>query len=253
MSLQDWIYSVYPPNAVVNGRWGILHISVIAICVIWIAVISRMRGKGRRTRENTVLILACLILFLELARRVINLSRGYTDFATLVYILVPRPWCAISCWLVIAAAFTRKKILYSFSAMNALLNALVFFAWPNVGFHHRVILFEDFYSISTHALLLITSVSMMTLELTDYRYKKADLQKMLILLAGVFAYGAPEILLDIEPDPLFFMPDSDVQDFLGVGYGVFLVIYTVFLAVYCNVFYLVQKGITARRQKVPVS
>lgn len=251
MSLHDWIYSVYPPNAVVNGRWGILHISVIAISMILIAVISCMRGKRKRTRENTVLILAGLILLLELARRAINLSRGYTDFAALVYILVPRPWCAISCWLVIAAAFTRKRILYSFSAMNALLNALVFFAWPNVGFHHRVILFEDFYSISTHALLLITSVSMMTLELTDYRYEKADLQKILILLAGVFAYGALEILLDIEPDPLFFMPGSDVQDFLGVGYGVFLVIYAGFLAVYFNVFYLVQKGIAARRQEVP--
>ena len=250
MTLHDWIYSVYPADAVINGRWGPLHISVILLCAAFIAAICFLRRKDERTHTRVIQVLALCILALELARRGINLSRGASDPLALARILLPRPWCAISCWLVIAAAFAKKKTLYSFAAMNALLNALVFFAYPNVGFNHRVILFENFYSIATHALLLVSSVSMIALGLTDYRMEKKQVLKMLAMLAGVYAYAGAEILLEIEPDPLMFLPGSEVQDFLGVGYAPFLLIYTAFLCVYFSSFFLVQKWLTSRYAKV---
>lgn len=249
MSLHDWLYSVYPANAAINGRWGPLHITVIAVCAVLMIGIACLRRKDETIRTRVIQFLAILIMILELARRAINLSKGYSGVLELARILLPRPWCAISCWLTIVAAFSNKKILYSFSAMSALLNALVFFAYPNVGFNHKVILFENFYSITTHALLLISSVSMITLNLTDFRYEKKQLQAMGILLLGVYLYAALEILLGIEPDPLFFMPGSEVQAFLGVKYPLFLIIYTGFLAFYFNSFFLVQKHLTMRYAK----
>lgn len=252
MSFYDWIYSNYPPDCVINGRWGTLHIAVVVLCVALIVGISFLRNKDLKYRLLAIRILVGCILILELARRIINLSRG--DSSTLhdyAYLLLPRPWCAISCWLLIISVFVNKKLLYSFSAANALLSSLVFFAYPSVGFNHSVILFENFYSIATHALLLVTSISLMTLGLTNYRYEKKTLIPFVALLAGVFLYATAEILLKIEADPLYFLPGNDVQDFLGVDHGLFLVIYVVFLFIYFNCFFLVQTLIT-RKKPQPV-
>ncbi len=250
MTFYDWIYSIYPADSVTNGRWGTLHICVVLLCITAIVLISLLRNKSEAVRTRTIRILALAIFVLEVTRRVINLSRGETaDLNSFLHLMLPRPWCAISCWFTMATALTRKKVLYNFSAMNNLLCALVFFAYPSVGFNHKVILFENFYSIATHSLLLISSVSMMTLKLTDFRYEKHELVKTGALLCCVFGYASALILLKIEKDPLYFMPGNDVQAFLGVNYSAFLVIYTVFLFVYFNAFYLVQNIHLPARKK----
>ena len=237
MTLYDWIFSNYPPDSAINGRWGTLHICVVACCVLLILVIASFRKRDEKTRKTVLLVLAGVILVLEIARRVINLCRGVSDFDHLVYILVPRPWCAISCWMTIAAAFSKKKVLYQFSAVISLLCALVFFAWPSVGFNDRVILFENFYSITTHSLLLVSSVSMLTLGAADFAWDRKMMGQTLMLTAGIYVYAAAEILLGIEKDPLYFMPGNDVQAFLGVEYPLFLVIYIGFLILwFCGFF-----------------
>lgn len=241
MTFYDWIYSIYPADAVIDGRWGTLHICVVLLCITAIVLISLLRNKSETVHTRVIQLLALAIFVLEVTRRVINLSRGETsDLHGYLYHLLPRPWCAISCWFTMTTALTRKKVLYNFSAMNNLLCALVFFAYPSVGFNHKVILFENFYSIATHSLLLISSVSMMTLNLTDFRCEKHELAKTGALLCGVFGYASALILLKIEKDPLYFMPGNEVQAFLGVNYSTFLVIYAVFLCVYFSAFYLVQ-------------
>ena len=117
-----------------------------------------------------------------------------------------------------------------------------------MGFNNQYILFENLYSICTHALLLITSISLITLKFTEFRYK--TIWKELICLAVVFAYAFLEIyLLQIESDPLYFMPGNDVQEILGFGYPVFLIIYLVFMAIYVNVFYLIQDRKLVFRRK----
>ena len=116
--------------------------------------------------------------------------------------------------------------------MCALLNAIIFFAYPSVGFNHNVILFENLYSIATHALLLISSISMMSLELTDFSVNK-NVYKEVLGLACMFIYAFLEIYwLKIEKDPMYFLPGNDVQAFLGVDHTAYLFIYVGFLAVY---------------------
>lgn len=254
MTFHDWIFSIYPPNAAINGRYGALHITTIILCVCAIALIACLRNRNEKSRSRIIQLLAAGIFVLEVARRIINLSRGeISDLSGMAYVLIPRPWCAISCWLTMYTALRRKTWLYNFSAMNSLLCALVFFAYPSVGFNHNVILFENFYSIATHSLLLVCSVSMMTLGLTNFRYDSREVRNCLVLLAGVFLYAAAEILLGIEPDPLYFMPGSEVQDFLGVSYPVFLVIYVTFLSLYFNAFYLLQKHLPHLKKSPVVS
>ena len=249
MTFLEWITSSYP-NPSISGQWGWLHITTLLICAgVIVALALLLRKKSDKARKIALWVLVGLILLFELSRRIINFCKA-TDFSfnNILYMLLPRPWCAISCWCLIASIFVNKKFFYNFASFTALLCAIIFFAYPGVGFNNQYILFENLYSICTHALLLITSISLITLKFTEFRYK--TIWKELICLAVVFAYAFLEIyLLQIESDPLYFMPGNDVQEILGFGYPVFLIIYLVFMAIYVNVFYLIQDRKLVFRRK----
>jgi hypothetical protein len=249
MTFHDWLYSVYPENAAINGQWGVLHIVTLFLCIaLCVGLYASFHKKDQKTGQRVILVLAMVILAFELTRRVINLSRGCVTFTDYARTLLPRPWCAISCWTLILAVFVRRAWLYNFAAMTALLNALVFFAYPSVGFNHRVILFENLYSICTHALLLVSAITLMSLGLTDFQLKKRMLLKQggMVLLTYVYAF-AEIFLLKIEADPLFFMNGNEVQTILGVSYPLYLVIYAVFLCVYFSAFFAVQHLLDQKR------
>lgn len=239
MTFKDWIYSSYP-NPAINGQWGLLHILTLVLCVVLIVAIALIfRNKSEETKKIVLWVLVGFILLFELSRRIINFSRGDDlNLNTFLYRLLPRPWCAIACWTLIVSAIVNKKWLYNFASYSALLCALIFFAYPGVGFNNEYILFENLYSIATHSLLLITSISLITLRFTKFEYK--TIWKDLLCLLVVLIYTFIEIyVLKIESDPMYFMPNNDVQEILGLNYGLFLVIYIVFMAIYINLFYLI--------------
>ncbi len=239
MTFLDWIYSSYD-NPSVNGRWGWQHIVTLVCCVAAIVAFALIfRKRSEKTRKIVLWTLVFLIFAFEISRRVINFCK-MTEFTWHEFwrTLLPRPWCAISCWSLIASIFVNKKFFYNFCSMSSLLCALIFFAYPSVGFNNQYILFENLYSITTHSLLLVTSISLITLKFTEFNYR--TIWKEVICLAVVFIYAFFEIyVLKIEADPLYFMPGNDVQDVFKVSYPLFLVIYIAFLIVYVNVFYLI--------------
>lgn len=255
VTLHDWIFSIYPmQRSVVNGRFGIVHIATVLLCVAIILRIAMCRHQSPHRRDRIICHLAALIVLLEVSRRVINLSRGEAlDLHTVLYYLLPRPWCAISCWLTVMAAMFKRRPLYNIASMCSLLCALVFFAYPMVGFHHAVYLFEDVYSITTHALLLISSISMITLGQTDFRYERENGDKArreFSILALVFAYAFLEIyVLKIERDPLYFLPGNDVQSVFGLSYPLYLVVYVAFIVLYFNAFYLIPMALRHLKHK----
>ncbi|MFQ6752192.1 MAG: hypothetical protein ACLRFL_01320, partial [Clostridia bacterium] len=131
--------------------------------------------------------------------------------------------------------------LYNITSITALLCAIIFFAYPSAGFNNLLMEFENIYSITTHSLLLVTSISMITLKFTDFRYK--DMWKDMICLAVIFIYACFEMwVLKIADNPLYFLPmaDNEIQEILGVGNMLYVVIYTMFVAIFINAFYLIQ-------------
>ena len=246
MTFLDWITSSYP-NPDIDGQWGLWHILVLVLSIATIVTLAlTVRNKSEKARNIAMYTLVGLILFFEITRRIINLCKN-TDHTldSYLYILLPRPWCAISCWSLIAAAIFKKQFLFNFSSFTALLCAVIFFAYPGAGFNNQYFLFENIYSISTHALLLITSISLITLRFTNFTFK--DIWKDLICLAIVFAYACLEIwVLKTSDDPLYFMPGNDVQDILGLPYGAFLPIYFVFMAIWVGSFYLINDRKTVK-------
>lgn len=250
MSFIDWITSSYP-NPSIDGRWGWLHITVLILCIALIVAIALIfRKRSEKSRRIILCVLVGLILLFEIARRIINLCK--TDdysFHNLMYILLPRPWCAISCWSLIIAAIFNKRFLYNVSCYTSLLCSLVFFAYPGVGFNNVYILFENLYSIATHSLLLITSISLITLKFTKFEYK--TIWKELICLAVILGYTFLEIfVLKIESDPMYFMPGNDITEILNIPYAGFLVLYILFMIIYINAFYLIddRKNIFKKRK-----
>ena len=239
MTFKDWIFSVYPPNSGIDGAWGTLHILTLVFCILAVVALTFLfRNKDEKTRRTVLLTIAGTILFFEISRRVINLIK--TDEFVLnefLRTMLPRPWCAISCWVIMIAAAANKKFLYNYASTSALLCAIVFFAYPGAGFNHKVILFENVYSIVTHSCLLIGSLMIITLRLTDFNLK--TLKNFLICVGVTYLYGGLEILFKIEADPQYFMPGNEIQEIVGItSYPLFLVGYILFIAVYFGLFYL---------------
>ncbi|MBQ3235807.1 MAG: hypothetical protein IJA97_06595 [Clostridia bacterium] len=247
MTFKDWLFSNHPEGDSYSGQWQFPHIFTLCLSIAIILTLTFLfKNKNEKTRSSVVRILSACILFFELARRIINITKGeIVDFHSFLYVLVPRPWCAISCWLLIISGIFNKKSLWNFSAINALLCAVIFFAYPSAGFNDKHILFENLYSITTHALLLITSITILTLKIGDFRYKretfKDGFMKELIMLAVIFVYAVVELLLDLSSDPLYFMPieGNEVKEILGLGSVAYVILYTVFLCVWINAFYLI--------------
>ena len=243
MTFREWILSDYTKNPIVDNRWGELHITVLVLSIAIAVTISLCKNKSYKIRRTITLVLAGAILFFELARRVINLYKG----CDLWWTILPRPWCAVSCWLVIAAVLVNRKFFYNLASMSSIICAIIFFAYPSAGFNNQYMQFENVYSIATHSLLLISSVSFITLGFTDFKYKRNEPSssciKEVLGLTAIFAYAFLQIFLlklESNPNPFYFMPNGEVQAFLGVTYPVYLLIYISFLLLYFNLFYLVQ-------------
>lgn len=150
MSFLDWINSSYP-NPSINGQWGWLHISVLVFCIGLIVALSLIfRKRSLKARRIVIWCLVGIIFSFEITRRIVNLSKmtggGISDY---LYILLPRPWCAIACWSLIIVTIFNKKFLYNFASTTSLLCALIFFAYPGVGFNNKYILFENLYSCNS--------------------------------------------------------------------------------------------------------
>lgn len=240
MDFKDWFFTNYPANSSVQA-WGVGHILTLVGCIgIIIALALCLRKKDEKTKRIVLWILTGLIILFEVVRRIANLSKN-TDwsFTSIMHILLPRPWCAIACWTLIVAAIVNKKFLYNFASITALLCAIIFFSYPGVGFRSPYFLFDDLYSVVTHCLLLVESITLMTLGFTDFKYKQ--FWKVGVCYAVILLYTFLEIyVLKIEADPMYFMPNNDVQDILGIGYGAYLTVYIIFTLFYFNLFPLIQ-------------
>lgn len=244
MSFIDWLYSTRPETPK-SDPWGTLHIVVLLSCIALIILLSLVfKNKSEKARYTVIFVVAMVILFFEVLRRFINFTREGADFSTwrdIAYTLIPRPWCAISCWCMISSVFIKKKFFYNFTAITALLNAVIFFAYPEAGF--RVgIMFEEVYSIVTHCMLLMGSILMITLGHTEFRYNrgKEKIWYEYLCCAGIFIYAVLEILLRIEKDPMYFMPNNGVISVIPLPYPVYLVVYVIFVfGIWTNAFYLI--------------
>ena len=247
MTFSEWLFGGIE-NPAINGRWGIWHILTLVICVACIVgfyYIVKKSKDPQKAKRCILYTLAGLIAFFEVMIRFVYFMKLYyfhhpemAGTGTL-WILIPKPWCAIACWLLIACVFVKKAFFYNFASLSGMLCAVIFFAYPGVGYNNEIILFENLYSIVTHALLLTMSITLIVLKVTDFRYR--HMGKLTICFALTYIYGLLEIyVLKTQEDPMYFMPNGDIQaDILKISYGLYLFLYIMLIVVYVNVFHLI--------------
>ena len=61
------------------------------------------------------------------------------------------------------------------------------------------------------------------------------------MFAVVFVYGALEIVMGLSTDPMYFMPidGNEVKEIFGFDTVTYVIVYTVFLVVWVNAFYVI--------------
>ena len=263
MSFTEWFFGGID-NPRVENQWGPLHIGTLVVCIGLILAFNFLVKRAKnpdKLRKGIVYTLAGAIAFFEIASRFMYLMKLYyfhqpeMNGTGLLWILLPKPWCAISCWLLVACVFVKKAWFYNFSALSALLCSFIFFCYPGPGYNNVHLLFDNWYSILTHALLLTMSITLIALKFTDFRYR--DIWKLGIGFVLTFAYGFLQIyVLKTQTDPMYFMPGGDIQaGILGIDYGLYLFLYIALLLIYINAFYLIQdraavKSLFRRKTKI---
>lgn len=248
MRFTQWLFGDFE-NPVINGRWGFWHILTLVLCVACIVgfhFIVKKSANPRKAKSCIIFSLAGAIAFFEIMIRFVYFMKLYyfqhpsMNGTGPLWIMIPKPWCAISCWLLVACVFVKKAYFYNFASLSGLLCSVIFFAYPGVGYNNQYILFENLYSIVTHALLLTMSITLIVLKYTDFRYK--EIGKLTICFALTFVYGLLQIyVLKTQTDPMYFMPDGDIQaGILNISYGLYLFLYILLLVVYVNTFHIIQ-------------
>ena len=247
MSFSQWLFGGID-NPFKAGQWGLLHIGVMLSCVALILafyfLVKRSRDK-EKTKKIIAYSLAGAIVFFEIMIRFVQCVKLYhlhlpeMEGITMLWIILPKPWCAVSCWALIASVFLKKKFFYNFASLSALLCSVIFFVYPGVGFNNVHLLFENWYSILTHALLLTMSITLMTFKYADFKYK--HFWKVAVCFLLTFVYALIEIyILKIQTDPMYFMPDGDIQaDILRLDYGVYLSCYIALIVIYINTAHMI--------------
>ena len=250
MTFRQWIYGENFNNPSINGQWGLLHIITLLMCICLIISVSIIfKNKNYKTKRLILLIIASILLFFEVTRRIVNITNPITFTKyNLLWVLLPRPGCAISVWLILLSPFINKKWFYNFASMISILTAVIFFAYPGAGFLHKYILFEDLYSIVTHSLFFVGAFLIVTLKLANFDYKK--ITNELILLGGLVVYCVLEMFIltknskgdPLELDPFYIMPNNEVQEIVGINnYIVYFILYVLFITIYFSSFYLISK------------
>ena len=247
MTFEQWIYGKDFNNPSINGQWGKLHIITLIICIGLIVGLSLFfRKKDDKAKRTVLFVIASILLFFELTRRIVNITNPVTFTKyNLLWVLLPRPGCAISVWLVMLSPFINKKWFYNFASMISIICAIIFFAYPGAGFLNEYILFENLYSIVTHSLFFVGAFLIVTLKLSSFNYRKV--LNELICLGGLIIYVALEMFVltknssgaPLELDPFYILPNNEIQEIVGITNNtLYFFLYLVFFLVYFGLFYI---------------
>lgn len=219
--------------------YGSRHIVLLVLtALLCVGVYFLFRKRSEKTKNVFLYFCGTILLLFEIASRVINLwfADTYT-IASVAKIILPMHMCSVMVWIFIIGIFFRNKMLLRYSAIMGLLSTLAFLVYPAVGINQKYMAFTNVYSTFSHMLGFVLCVSLMTLRLVEFRFKRIWEPYLCAII--MFAYGG---LLN-----WIIFPGSDYMymrhDPLGLDlrypyqylYGGILIVY-IFLFYFINLF-----------------
>ena len=75
ITFEQWIYGTNFDNPSINGQWELLHIITLVICIGLIVGLSLLfRKKDESTKRKVLIIIASILIFFEVVRRIVNIT-----------------------------------------------------------------------------------------------------------------------------------------------------------------------------------
>ena len=118
--IEVWFFEQNIDNPVEYHQWGLFHILTLVVCVLLIVgfyLIVKFAKNKEKTRNIILYSLIGLLILLEILIRVQYFVRLYyykdpsVSHMDPFWIIMPKPWCDVACWILIASPFVNKKYL----------------------------------------------------------------------------------------------------------------------------------------------
>ena len=117
MTFSQWLFGGIE-NPFKAGQWGALHIATLVVCtalIVGFYFLVKHSRNPEKARKCIVISLASAIAFFEIMIRFVYCVKLYyfhqpeMNGVTLLWIILPKPWCAVSCWALIACLFVKSR------------------------------------------------------------------------------------------------------------------------------------------------
>lgn len=237
MSFKDfWTDENNPTLPKSEYLYGTKHIIVLVVTVLACIVLSLIFYKrSEKTKRILFGIIAGILLFFEVASRIVNLMIAETyTVESVMKILLPMHICSVMVWVFIVAIFTNIKFLKNFAVIGGLLATVAFLAYPAVGLNKTYFSFSCLYSTFSHMLGFVTGVLMLTLGAVKFEFK--DIWKTYLCFAVMFAWGALIDFVIFPGSDYMYLRNDPLELKLPFPYQI---LYVALIAVYVLMFYLV--------------
>lgn len=226
-------------SSVLATRQLICWIVVIIAAVLLTIMLSK---KSQKARQIVMYIFAGILLFFEIASRVVDLF--ITPNLTLekvVKILLPLEICSVVVWAFIIAIFIKKQFMYEFCAIAGLFATTLFLLFPAVGINRTYMTFTCIYSTVSHMIGFICAILMMTFGYCKFEFKK--IWHVYLCFAVMFLWGALFDLLIFPGSNYMYLVEDPLEAGMAFPYQI---TYGFIIALYILSFYV----ITFIRQKI---
>ncbi len=216
--------------------YGTNHIIVLVVTVIaCIALTLLFYKRSQKTKRILFCTIGGIMLFLELASRIVNLIiLDEWTFATVAEKILPMYICSVMVWVFIFAIFTKNQLLIDFGVIGGLLATLAFLLFPATGLNKANMTFTCLYSIISHMLGFICAINLITLKQVKFDMKK--IWQMYICFAVMFLWGVLLTFVIFPGSDYMFLVKDPLELSLGFPYQI---LYGILLAVYIFAFYFV--------------
>lgn len=237
MTFKDfWTNENNPKLPKAEYMYGTRHLIVLLIVVMASVLLSiYFSQKSQKAKQRLLYSLASVLLFFEITSRIVDFFiTPNIDFGMVLKILLPMEMCSVVVWVFIIAIFTKKRVLYEFSAIVGLFATLAFLLFPAVGLNRTYMSFTCIYSTVSHMVGFVCAILIMTLGFVKFELKK--IWQVYLCYAIMFAWG---VLLD-----LVIFPGSNymyvLEDPLELNMKFpYQVLYLAIIAIYTLAFYLI--------------
>lgn len=226
--------------------YGTRHIVVLILTLVAIIALTWIFYKrSEKTKQTLFYVFASILLFFEIASRVVNLiiEESYT-LESVVKILLPMHMCSVMVWVFIIAIFTKNQCLLNFGVIGGGLATLAFLLYPAVGLNKTYMSFTCIYSTFSHMLGFITVILLMTLKRVRFEFKK--IWQPFLCFGVMFGYGALLNWVIFPGSDYMYLRNDPLELNLPFPYHI---LYLVIIAVYISLFYIVNWLIRKARDR----